>query len=79
MASKIAQSPGAQYVTLTPADVGDLGYNLGRGYARIGGGKFDPVLQGAPKLIDNLRSVQATYGFNPLTNRWEPVTIFPAR
>jgi hypothetical protein len=79
LATKITQNPGAQYVTLTPEDVGDLGYNLGRGYARIGGSKLDPTLQGAPKLIENLRSVQATYGFNPLTNRWEPVTIFPAR
>ncbi|MEO9384104.1 hypothetical protein [Chromobacterium phragmitis] len=79
LATKIAQHPGAQYVTLTPLDVGDLGYNLGRGYTRIGGGKLEPRLQGAPRLIDTLRSVQATYGLNSLTDRWEPVTIFPAR
>lgn len=79
LAAKISQNPGQLYVTLTPTDVGDLGYNLGRGYARIGGAKFNPTLQGAPNLITNLRSIQATYGFNSLTNRWELVTIFPSR
>ncbi|WP_159675145.1 hypothetical protein [Andreprevotia sp. IGB-42] len=79
LASKTAQNPGDDLVTLYPADVGDLGLNLGRGYARLGSSKLNPSLEGAPQLIDNLRSVQATYGSNPLTNRWEPVTIFPAR
>jgi len=79
LTSKIAQNPGADFITLYPSDVGDLGVNLGRGYVRLSGGKLNPSLQGAPQLIDNLRSIQATYGFNPLNNRWEPVTVFPAR
>jgi YD repeat-containing protein len=79
LGSKVAANPGAQFVTLTPADVGDLGIDLGRGFRFGKGGKLTTGLQGAPQLISNLRSAQATYGLNPSTNRWEPVTIFPAR
>jgi len=75
----IVSNPGAPYVTVTPSVVGDMGVDLGRGYVRLGGSKFSPDLQGASQLINNLRSVQGTYAFNPATGQWETVTLFPAK
>ncbi|NOZ54347.1 MAG: hypothetical protein GXP08_14655 [Gammaproteobacteria bacterium] len=75
----IANNPGKSFITVKPAGVGDLGVDLGRGFQRISGSKFKPELQGAPRLIENLRSVQATYEFNPATKAWETITIFPSR
>jgi len=75
----IAQNPGKTIVTVKPADVGDLGVNLGRGFERVSGSKLNPALQGAPELVSDLRSVQATYEFNQTTKIWETITIFPAR
>ncbi|MBB6582004.1 hypothetical protein HXP36_09665 [Ralstonia solanacearum] len=79
LANAIQNHPGEAFVTVTPADVGDMGLNLGRGYVRLGGSRLQPDLQGAPQLIDNLRSVQGTYYFNATTGQWETVTLFPAR
>ncbi|SAL02579.1 LysM domain protein [Caballeronia pedi] len=79
LASAIANNPGAPYVTVMPASVGDMGLDLGRGYVRVGASKFSPDLHGAPQLVDNLRSVQGTYALNPTTGKWETVTLFPAR
>lgn len=75
----IAQNPGKSIITVKPADVGDLGVDLGRGFERIAGSKLKPELQGAPNLVENLRSVQATYEFNQAEQVWETITIFPAR
>jgi hypothetical protein len=75
----IAQNPGKSIITVKPADVGDLGVDLGRGFERIGGSKLKPELQGPPRLVENLRSVQATYEFNRANNVWETITIFPSR
>jgi filamentous hemagglutinin len=75
----IARNPGESFITVKPADVGDLGVSLGRGFERISGSKLNPALQGPPNMVQDLRSAQATYEFNPSTNKWETVTIFPAR
>jgi hypothetical protein len=75
----IAHNPGKSIVTVKPSDVGDLGVDLGRGFERLSGSKFKPELQGAPHLIENLRSVQVTYEFDQATKVWETITIFPAR
>ena len=75
----IAKNPGQTFVTVKPADVGDLGVSLGRGFERIGGSKLNPGLQGAPRKLSDLRSVQATYELNPVTKKWETITIFPSR
>ncbi|QMV15561.1 hypothetical protein Vspart_02883 [Vibrio spartinae] len=75
----IAQNPNKSILTLTPKDVGDLGVDLGRGFERIAGSKFNPELQGATNMVENLRSVQATYEFNQVKQVWETITIFPSR
>ncbi|MDD1510153.1 hypothetical protein [Pseudomonas sp. CNPSo 3701] len=75
----IAKNPGATIVTVKPADVGDLGISLGRGFERVGGSKLNPELMGAPRKVNDLRSVQATYELNPVTKKWETITIFPSR
>ncbi|MBK85082.1 MAG: hypothetical protein CMD81_14770 [Gammaproteobacteria bacterium] len=75
----IELNTGKSIITVKPADVGDLGLNIGRGFERIAGSKLKPELQGAPNLIENLRSVQATYEFNHTKQLWETITIFPAR
>ena len=77
--SVIAKSPGKSIITVKPQDVGDLGVDLGRGFEKIGGSKLKPDLQGPPRLIENLRSVQATYEFNQVKKTWETITIFPSR
>jgi hypothetical protein len=77
--SVIAQNPGKTIVTVKPTDIGDLGVDLGRGFEKIGGSKLKPDLQGPPRLIENLRSVQATYEFNQTKKVWETITIFPSR
>ncbi|MEX0732142.1 MAG: hypothetical protein WED00_15665, partial [Aquisalimonadaceae bacterium] len=75
----IAQNPGKTIITVKPTDVGDLGVGLGRGFERIAGSKLKPGLQGPPRLVESLRSVQATYEFNQATKVWEAITIFPSR
>lgn len=75
----IESNPGATIVTVKPSDVGDLGVGLGRGFERLAGSKLQPDLQGAPNMVPNLRSVQATYEFNSLSKSWETITIFPSR
>ncbi|WP_143708260.1 hypothetical protein [Ralstonia pickettii] len=79
LANAIQNHPGEPFVTVTPADVGDMELCLGRGYTRLGASRLQPNLQGALQLIDNLRSVQGTYYFNATTGQWETVTLFPAR
>lgn len=77
--SVIDKNPGKTFITVKPEDAGDLGANLGRGFKRISGSKLNPDLQGAPNIVENLRSVQATYELNPDSGMWETITIFPAR
>ncbi|CAM3997257.1 hypothetical protein VA7868_01111 [Vibrio aerogenes CECT 7868] len=75
----IAQSPGKTRITVKPEDVGDLGVDLGRGFERIAGSRYKPKLQGASRLVENLRSVQAVYELNVTKTIWETITIFPVR
>ncbi|WP_236247299.1 DUF637 domain-containing protein [Pseudomonas tohonis] len=75
----IARNPGQTIVTVKPTDVGDLGISLGRGFERIAGSRLNSDLQGAPRMVGDLRSVQATYELNPVTKKWETITIFPSR
>lgn len=79
MQAVIAQNPGKTIITVKSADVGDLGTSVGRGFERIAGSKLNSGLQGAPRLVGDLRSVQATYELNPITKNWETITIFPSR
>lgn len=72
----IARSPDAQFSTIGPSEVGDLGLDLGRGFGRFSGSKLKPELEGPPTLIPNLRSMQATYKVNSSRNEWETITIF---
>src|SRR5690554_834167 len=75
----IRRNPGKTFITVKPADVGDLGVDLGRGFERISGSTLRTELQGAPRLVENLSSVQTTYEFNQVTKVWETITIFPSR
>ena len=75
----ILRNPDSRLVTITGQDIGDLGMNLGRGFERVAGSKLQPDLQGAPRLVSDLRSVQATYEYNSASKTWETVTIFPVR
>jgi hypothetical protein len=71
-----AAGPTIDRVTITPAMIGDLGVDLGRGYERVAkkAGVAGPI-----RLIPNLRSVTAVYNKNPSTGKWETITIYPAR
>ncbi|MGX5202117.1 hypothetical protein [Aliikangiella sp. IMCC44632] len=77
----IARQPNQSVVRVTIDDAGDLGTDLGRGFKRVyGSGNKVKNLEthGAPVRVDNLRSVEGVYMFNPSKNVWETITIFPA-
>ncbi|MET1257444.1 hypothetical protein [Aliikangiella maris] len=77
----IARQPNQSVVRVTIDDAGDLGADLGRGFKRVyGSGNKAKNLEthGAPVRVDNLRSVEGVYMFNPSKNVWETITIFPA-
>jgi hypothetical protein len=71
-----ALSPGQTVLRLEGVD---LGFDLGRGYARIGGSTFSPSLQGPPQLFTGLQKVDAVYKWDSTLNRWATDTIFPVR
>jgi hypothetical protein len=72
----IALSPGQNIIRLNGID---LGFDLGRGFSRIGSSKFRPDLQGPPQLIDNLQKVDAVFKYDANTGKWVTDTIFPTR
>ncbi|HEX7648501.1 MAG TPA: hypothetical protein VF450_13935 [Noviherbaspirillum sp.] len=74
--SAIADDPAALSHTIKSADVGQ---HVGRGFGRIGGGRYDSAMQGALNFIDGLTNVQATYELNAITGNWETITIFPVK
>lgn len=53
--------------------------NVRGGVERIAGNKLNPGLQCAPRLMSDLRSVQAIYGLNPVVRKLEAITIFLSR
>ena len=71
-----AAPPGAARVTVTPAMVGDLGQDLGRGFERLG---TSPDLQGPLNLVEDLRSAQGVYGRDAVSGNWETITLYPER
>lgn len=72
----IALSPGQNVIRLSGVD---LGTDLGRGFARIGGSRFRPDLQGPTELISNLQKVDAVFKYDANTGKWITDTIFPTR
>jgi hypothetical protein len=81
LSNAIARQPGESVVRVLTDDVGDLGVNLGYGYVRPGhtGSKvFNATVEGPLQRIDNLRSAQGIYEFNPTIGKWETITVYPA-
>ena len=81
MQRAIARKPGQTVVRVDEADVGDLGSNLGRGYVRIGATAnkgSNASVMGPVQRVDNLRSAQGIYEFNPSKQVWETITVYPA-
>lgn len=77
----IARQPGQSVIRVTVNDAGDLGTDFGRGFKRVlsGGNKAKNIkIHGAPVKVNNLRSVEGLYQFNPSTKVWGTITIFPA-
>jgi hypothetical protein len=77
----ISRQPGQSIVRVETQDVGNLGLNLGYGYARLGasGNKAENAIGIGPlRRIDGLSSAQGIYEYNPATGVWETITIYPA-
>jgi hypothetical protein len=76
-----ARQPGIPRIRVGVQDVGDLGVDLGRGYKRIlpkNAGKDDNGrVFGPTQRIGGLRSAGGYYRLNPLTGRWENITLYP--
>jgi hypothetical protein len=75
-----ARLPDQPNIKVTAQDVGDLGIDVGRGYKRIlkDGDKFDNQrVFGPTERVGGLRSAEGHYRLNPLTGRWENVTLYP--
>jgi len=76
----IARQPGEPVVRVEVQDVGELGYDLGYGYRRIGP-TANTTANAAPGpllRVDGLRSAQGIYEYNSTTGVWETITVYPA-
>ena len=45
----------------------------------MGGGAYNPSIQGPLNFVEGLNKVQASYEFNAVSGKWETVTIFPVK
>ncbi|MBB3193723.1 hemagglutinin repeat-containing protein [Roseateles terrae] len=80
LARAIARQPGQTVVRVETQDVGDLGKNVGYGYARLGGtGNMtaNAAASGPLQRVDGLKSAQGIYEFNPNKGVWETITVYP--
>lgn len=81
LASAIARQPGESVVRVEAQDVGDLGMDLGYGYARLyktGNLAANEAAVGPLQRIDGLSSAKGIYEFNPMTKIWETITVYPS-
>lgn len=72
----IANDPTKLVHTVKEADIGQI---VGRGFERVGGGAYNPTIQGPSNFWGKLTKVQATYELNATTGKWETITIFPVK
>ncbi|HEY4079574.1 MAG TPA: LysM peptidoglycan-binding domain-containing protein [Burkholderiaceae bacterium] len=81
LANAIARQPGQSVVRVETQDVGDLGMDLGYGYARIGATAnkaANAAAIGPTQRIGGLNSAQGIYELNSATGVWETITVYPA-
>ncbi len=81
LANAVARQPGQSIVRVETHDVGQLGVNLGYGYARLwatGNKAANAAALGPLQRIDGLQSAQGIYEFNSSKNIWETITVYPA-
>ncbi|WP_057430102.1 DUF6861 domain-containing protein [Pseudomonas syringae] len=77
----IARQPGQDVIRVTAQEAGDIGVDLGRGFKRVlptGNILKNLETNGAPEKLENLRSIEGLYQYNPSKKNWETITIFPA-
>jgi hypothetical protein len=75
-----ARQPGKPRISVEVQDVGDLGVDVGRGYKRIAdtsNKKKNADVFGATQRIGDMTSAGGHYELNPLTGRWENITLYP--
>ncbi|MFT3727116.1 MAG: LysM domain-containing protein [Terricaulis sp.] len=77
----IARQPGETVVRVETQDVGDLGIDLGYGYARIaptGNKALNQSIFGPSQRVDGFRSAQGIYELHAGAGVWQTITVYPA-
>jgi len=78
--ARLAANPNLRNISINPSMVGDLGVDLGRGYIPVR--PFEQVgavnYQGPLMRVDNMNSAGGFYRFNPATQQFDMITLYPA-
>ncbi|WP_433852612.1 hypothetical protein [Stenotrophomonas nitritireducens] len=78
--ARLAANPAQEVFKINPSMIGDLGVDLGRGYIPVR--PFEPIglayFQGPLLRVDNMSSVNGVYRYNPATQNFDMITLYPA-